>query len=275
MKRWCLSVPKKFHIFWSGGSLPYLRYLTVKTFKELNPSWEINLWTSQFKSKVRTWDTHELNYAEKWEDWTDRLYKLCDNIYSVDFENLGVRNIIAEVHKSDLLRCWILKEIGGVYSDTDIFYFRPITDLLVNKLKNKDIDTFVCICHYGHSNGLWMGVKGSKFFSLMFEEAKKIDPSRYQSNGPELCNRIFRTIESINKISPAVNIGMEAVYYYNGQHVDVIYSETRLIFDKNSIGIHWYAGHPFSGAFLNNTNGGLTNLPENIIGKLCKSTIDE
>jgi|WetSurMetagenome_2_1015567.scaffolds.fasta_scaffold00103_25 hypothetical protein len=270
MRGWYLNIPKKFHVFWSGNKLPYLRYLTVKTFKELNPSWEINLWTSQVKSEVRTWNTHELNYSETWEDWTDRLWKLCDNIHMIDFTNFGVKNSVAEVHKSDLLRCWILNEVGGVYSDTDIFYFKPITNLEVNRRKNKYAETFVCICHYGHSNGFWMGSKGSRFFGELFEQSKKIDPARYQSNGPELCNRMFRTIESINEISPAVNIGMEAVYYYNGQHVDAIYSEERVIFDKKSIGIHWYAGHPLSGMFLNRTNGGLTNLQNSIMDKLCK-----
>ena len=268
---WKLTqIPKKLHLFWSGGSLPYLRYLTAYTFKKLNPDWEINLWTSQIRFKTRTWNTHELNYAETWEDWTDKFYKLCDNIYAVDFKSeFGIENHISEVHKSDLLRYWFLNKEGGVYSDTDIFYFRPITTLEVNNGKNRLKETFVCISIYGHSNGFFMAAKGSDFFKYMFAQAKMCDLKNYQSNGPDLCNRLFPDIESIAEISPVADIGMDAVYFYNARNIDRIYKENRPMFHANSIGCHWYAGHPLSGNFLNNTNGGLKNLPDNIIGKLC------
>lgn len=275
MSKWFLNIPKKFHIFWSGGSLPYLRYLTAYTFKKFNPEWEINLWTSQVKSKVRTWNTHQLNYPETWEDWTDKLYRLCDNIHAIDFKSeLGVDNAISEVHKSDLLRYWFLNKEGGVYSDTDIVYFRPITNLEINKPENKNKETFVCISHYGHSNGFFLSAKGSEFFRRMYEIARWLNHSSvYQSAGPDLCNANYPTLESIEKISSVENIGMDAVYFYNGQHIDHIYNRNELIFDDNSIGLHWYAGHTLSGNFLNNTNGGLKNLPNNILGKLCNISI--
>lgn len=272
--KWFLNVPKKLHLFWSGGKLPYLRYLTAYTFKKLNPEWEINLWTSQFKFRTRTWNTGELNYPETWEDWTDKLYRICDNIYAVDFKSeFGIENNISEVHKSDLLRYWFLNKEGGVYSDTDIIYFRPITALEVNNKQNRLVETYVCISIYGHSNGFFMSVKDSEFFGDMFEQAKRCELTKYQSNGPDLCNRLFPTLESINKISPAVDIGMNAVYYYNAQYIERLYREKEPMFHANSIGCHWYAGHPLSGNFLNNTNGGLKNLPDNIMGKLCNISL--
>ena len=272
MNNWHLNIPKKIHFYWSG-KMPYLRYLSALSFKSLNPEWKIIFWTSLVKSEVRTWQTFELNYAQKWDDCSDRFYKLCDEIHEIDFKEFGMSNDISEVHKSDLLRYWVLNKYGGVYSDTDIVYFNPITELSVNSKENRAIETFVCIGSYGHSNGFFMASVGSGFFGRMFNEAREVDLVRYQSNGPDLCNRLFPTIESIDKFSPAANISMDAVYYFNGQHVDEIYRQEDLKFPVGAIGIHWYAGHPLSGKFLNSTNGGLKNLPDNIIGKLCRMSL--
>lgn len=271
--KWYLNIPKKIHFYWSGGKLPYLRYLTVKTFKELNPTWQINLWTSQFKSKVRTWNSHELNYKETWEDWTDKLYRICDNIYAVDIKTWGISNEISEVHKSDLLRYWILHRYGGVYSDTDIFYFKPMINLEVNIEENYKAEAFVCISNYGHSNGFFMASKGSKFFRYLFEQAKRCDLTKYQSNGPDLCNKLFPTLGSITEHYIVVNISMEAVYFYDGQHIQKIFNDSECLFPAKAIGCHWYAGHPMAGRFLSYTNGGLTHLPNNLIGNLCKSLL--
>jgi hypothetical protein len=65
-------------------------------------------------------------------------------------------------------------------------------------------------------------------------------------------------------------MGMDTVYCYNGQNINKLYQLNDLVFGPNSIGCHWYAGSPISGAFLNNTNGGMKNLPNNIVGKLCR-----
>lgn len=272
MNDWYLNIPKEINFYWSG-KMPYLRYLSALSFKRLNPEWKITLWTSEIKSQIRTWQTRELNYAQNWDDWSDRFFDLCDNVFPIDFEEFGVSNDISEVHKSDLLRYWILNHHGGVYSDTDIVFFNPIVSLSVNSKENRAVETFVCISGYGHSNGFFMATAGSGFFGRMFDEARKVKLIKYQSNGPDLCNRLFPTIDSINKLSPAMNIGMDAVYYYNGQHVDEIYRHKELRFPKWSIGIHWYAGNPLSGSFLNNTNGGLKNLPDNIIGQLCRTSL--
>jgi hypothetical protein len=274
MNRWKLNIPKKIHFYWSG-KMPYLRYLSALSFKRLNPEWEINIWTSQVKSKIRTWNSYELNYSENWDDWTEEFYNLSNEFHAVDFKKLGVSNSISEVHKSDLLRYWILNKYGGVYSDTDIFYFSPIADLSVNNKANKNIETFVCVCIYGHSIGFLMASAGSGFFKRMFDEACEVDMIKYQSIGPDLCNSLFPTVESINDFYPVVNIGMDAVYFYNGQHVDEIYNQEGLKFPKGAIGIHWYGGHPLSGKFLNATNGGLKNLPDNLMGKLCKLSLEE
>jgi hypothetical protein len=270
---WYLKVPKIIHVYWGVGRLPYLRYLTVASFMKFNPNWEVWLWRPKYPSRIVTWNTQELNYRSTWEDWTDALLNLNIKQIEVDFTEFGLSNEISEVHKSDFIRYYFLGKYGGVYSDMDIVYFRPITKIEVNKKENKKKETFVCISDYGHSNGFFMSSEGSQFFNTMFELAKRIDLRKYQSNGPDLCNSVYPTIESIQKISPVENISMEAVYYYNGQRVNILYQSNKLLFSEYSIGCHWYAGSSFSGKFLNETNGGLKNLSNNIISQLCRISI--
>jgi hypothetical protein len=270
---WYLKVPKILHVYWGCGKLPYLRYLTVASFRKFNPDWQVWLWRPKYSSRVVTWNTQELNYRSTWDDWTGMLLSLDIEKIEVDFTEYGLSNNISEVHKSDFIRYYFLGKYGGVYSDMDIVYFRPITYLEVNKKGNKNKETFVCISSYGHSNGFFMAAEGSQFFKTMFELAKRIDLRKYQSNGPDLCNATYPTIESIEKISRVENIGMEAVYYYDGQHINHIYQQNNLVFGEHSIGCHWYAGSPYAGKFLNETNGGLKNLSKNIISQLCRISI--
>ena len=268
---WHLNVPKILHVYWSADPMYYLRYMTVKSFIEQNPDWKVMLWLPKHPYKVVTWNTIELNYKKDIKtDYFPELLKLDIEVHYVDMEDYGVSNEISEVHKSDYLRYWVLYQYGGVYSDFDILYFKPIEHLKVNVIENADVETFVCISpRYGHSAGFYMASEGSLYFHHMHFKAKEsIDSADYQSVGPNLVNKLFPTLESIAKVSNVQEIGMEAVYAHDGQHIPDLYSGVSSRFTENSIGCHWYAGHPLSGVFLNKTNGGLENLPNNIISNL-------
>ena len=239
-------LPKKLHLYWSNDRLPYLSFLTAFTFKHLNPQWEINLWTPLIKSQLRTWASDEHSYSEKFSDWTARLYSIADVVHIVDMRDLGVGNDISEIHKSDLLRYWFLYQQGGIYSDTDILYFKPVDSHLF-----EDHESFICPYSYGNSIGFLAAHKGSKFYEFMFDQARNGPFDSYQNIGAELMNRLAPgNIEGMGRIS------MDMVYHYNADHVKEIF-ESDLIYPEISIGQHWYAGHPWAGEFLNATNGGM------------------
>jgi hypothetical protein len=60
------------------------------------------------------------------------------NKLSVDFDKLGFGENMAEVHKNDYIRISALNHYGGLWSDTDIIYFRPMVNIPVNIPENKD-----------------------------------------------------------------------------------------------------------------------------------------
>ena len=74
--KWHLKVPQILHLYWNMEKLSYLQYLTVRTFMEINPDWEIILWYPKYPSKVVTWKTKEQEYELKFVD--DYLPQLKD-----------------------------------------------------------------------------------------------------------------------------------------------------------------------------------------------------
>ncbi len=273
---WNLQIPKILHVYWDSSLLPHIRYMTVNTFMRLNPDWKIILWTPQYPNLGKVWKTREHGYhlqcSDKWED----LLKLPITVNKVDFTKYGLSNDLAEVHKSDFLRTHLLSTMGGVWSDMDILYFNPIINLRVNNKDNRNIDTFVCISYYGHSTGFMMASPNNNFFKTMFAlSLKEYNPDQYQCIGPVLYNKYGKSIDSINKMSSAINIDMESVYWYDGHNIPELMSLGDPILLPNAVGIHWYAGYNKWGRFLNETDGGRINLPPTIIGNLLKKLNNE
>jgi len=270
-RNWRLKVPKICHLYWGGGVLPYLRFMTVKSFMTLNPEWEVWLWSSVKYSAGESWKTVEQKYVPQCADFTEQLYSLSVVKKTVDFQNFGFSNGISEVHKADFMRSYIMSVYGGVWVDMDVLFFKPITDIEVNELTNKDIEIFVCMCSYGHSTGFLMSQKGSRFFERLVTMAhREFNPTLYQCLGPEIYNKYGGTIEEINKTSSALNMKMDVVYAHDAHHMMEILQNVHPRFTEGSIGVHWYAGHPMWEFFFNETDGGLKNLPDNIIGNLLK-----
>ena len=266
---WHLKVPKVCHVYWGGESLPYMRMLTVKSFLKYNPDWEVIVWTPSKYGTKRTWTTRELNYPVLCEDCTQELMAL--NITVKEFECSVFGDDISEVHKSDYLRLDLLANHGGVWSDMDIIYFKPMEELAVNIEANAEKDTFVCVGWYGHSAGFMMSAKGSKYFKALLDLTKQeFTPKEYQCIGPTMYNKFYPKFEDVNAVSPSVNIDMDAVYAHDAMHIASILDGSPAKFTNKSIGIHFYAGFPAWGEFMKNTNGGKGNLTDNVISNVLR-----
>jgi hypothetical protein len=274
--KWQLRVPKIFHVYWGGGVMPYIRFLTVKSFMKYNPDWKIMFWYPKYPTTHITWPTGELCYPVNCDDYSSEMLKLPIKSMAVDFDEIGFKNTATEVHKSDFIRLHLLTTFGGVWSDMDIIYFKPITNLLVNTIENRNKETFVCSSAYGHSIGFLMSQPKSKFFQYLLDIIKSRPlPSQYQAIGPTLYNEYFRNIETINQLSPAINLDMDVVYSHNAGSIPDFLNNVPPRFTEGSIGAHWYAGHSQWSEFFARTNGGLTNLPNNLIGNIIRKINNE
>ena len=272
---WQLNIPKILHVYWGGGPINYLRFLTIKTFMKYNPDWKIRFLYPKYFSKNKSWLSYEnKDETSSYKNFTQEVFDLPITKTDIDFRDFGIDNSISEVHKSDFIRLHQLSTFGGVWSDMDIIYVRPMNDFYLNTPENKDIETFICNNDYGHSIGFMMASEGNKFFKTLGEYAiKEYEPTYYQTIGARLYNKYFYTMDSINAITPAINFSLDVVYPHIAGNEEKILYGTVSNFTDRTLGVHWYAGHSQWKNFILQTNGGLENLPNTLIGKLIKDNL--
>jgi hypothetical protein len=239
------------HFYWGGGPLSFLQHLTIVSFKKHNPNWKIFLWMPKVINPILpTWETVEQVERYIGQDYLEETKKLC-KVKTIDFEKLGASRL-HEVQKSDFIRWHILYKYGGVWSDMDILYVKPLPDL--------EFDATVCYDGEHHLIGFYMAEPEQQLYLDIFEEAKNriVAPysKDYQFLGSRMLKSMFFGIMTLNKVyskSKILNLPMDLVYSYTSDQPDVeelfFGSEDRTT--KNTIGIHWFNGHPFAKKYQN------------------------
>ena len=257
------KIPKIAYFYWGAERLPWLRYLTIYSFVKMNPDWEVILYYPKNNTKINTWISTEHCYKIDCHDYFDELKKLPILIMPFDGSSIGILNELPEVFKSDFLRWHLLSKKGGVWLDMDILFNKSMNYINLNIKNKKDIDTIVSISGSitpvsFHSIGFMASGGINEYYRYVISKAicSKIDFTNYQSMGIVLLNEEFPTIESIQNKFPnlnVANIAFDTVYaYYAMKYIPDIFTPNvpnRL--QNHSIGIHWYAGHPKAGEFLN------------------------
>lgn len=224
-------IPKTLFLYWGGRDLSYLRFMTVKSFKKYNPDWQIRVFYPTHPQTGRGWTTNEHAVEYKGEDYFDKL-KDYATVESLDMEELGFGNELAEVHKSGVFRLWALTKYGGVYSDFDILYFKPMVEI-------KERAYF----HHpdGHfADGFLASKKDDKLFKFLLERLKTASTGKYQSFGPTLWGEYFGS-----KKPDGWNIPKSLVYACDWQDVDKLFGDYRL--PDDAVGIHWFGGSDKAG----------------------------
>lgn len=231
---WYLT-PKNLFLYWgTARPLSYFRFLTVKSFAELNPEWNIEVYYDH--SPVgRSWGIgrHERVEDYRGENYFDSLKQFA-KIKKFDFSNTPVKDS-HDIHKSDYLRWHLLRDYGGVWSDFDIYYTKPITALKENIEENKDKELFLPkYLENKFAIGFIIGNKEAKGLVACCDSIEAFySRNAFQSIGADL----LHSIEDKLNYSPLDPIGVYPTTYRHIQsHKEKI---------PNSIGIHWYGGSKY------------------------------
>jgi hypothetical protein len=268
------QIPKIAHFYWGGGNMAYLRYLTVASFMRHNPTWDVFFYVPQYPASLHSWISPEQKYADCYQDCADLIKGTGATIKKIDFNSMGFSNTASEVHKSDFLRWNLLNIPGGIWSDMDIIFTRPMDDLCFNKEGFSDINAVVCIGAYGHSIGFLMGGIGNSCFNTIYQASlRAYNEKSYQCMGSLLCNSLFPNIASA-KTGGTVpyNLPMDVVYSYDfNSYKELFEAMPAKRFTNNTIGVHWYGGSDRAGRYLNDTNGGFNIYGDSIIDNLIKN----
>ena len=276
---WNLKIPKILHLYWGGNKpLSFFRYLTPLSFSKLNPDWEIRVYMPLTPIQGDKWKQGEQKAsAYNGLDYSANLNKIKNlTVFKMDFYNLGIPKDLPEVHRSDIVRLYLLKEYGGVWSDFDVLYINPMDNFCYNTDPiRKDSDVFVCynVLKGFHSIGFLMGCveKNYSFFGDVFKKALLLKGSSdYQGYGRFLLESYFKYLPQevikfhASKGVKVANIPYGTVYAINWEQITRFYFGPKLDFFPDTLGIHWYAGSPISSTFDNKFNEGTIGEYESI-----------
>lgn len=239
---------KILHLYWGRNKpLSYLRSLTATTFKKLNPDWEVKIWVPKRPSECVTWQSGEHPVDYEGTDYLDTL----EGVREMDFNSIGVNCNIPEVHKSDLLRWYLLATEGGIWSDFDIIYINPVTPAMMETWQGAGLCKYGVMGHreeklyqaigFLTSEGTW----GKRFFFDLFRFGiEKGEQPAYQAFGAHLLDEFLATRWTYKETpfyhDPAI------VYHYHDLHNVLNYfTNHQVICDRDkTIGLHWYGGNP-------------------------------
>lgn len=259
------NIPKIIHLYWDGSSMSYLHYLTVLSLNKLNPDWEIIVHTPKVKFNGITWETGEQSVPYTGKDFWPKVKSLdFVKINVFDFNTIGIVNEIPEVFKSDFIRWYLLSTVGGVWSDFDILYVKPLNEVkFEGTMVTGEVDslsTALVFDGFHHIIGFYMSEPNNPFFSRILEESKRsLNFKGYQSIGSRLLMRMYPTLDVIRNQfgdKSISNLPMEVVYPIIASEktiYDLFFNDNiKDYITDNTIGIHWYNGDKISKDYLNN-----------------------
>lgn len=279
------KIPKIAHFYWGGEKLSYLRFLSVKSFQKYNPDWAIWVHVPAFVSNATpVWDTFQQKNTNIKHNYFDQLTDITGlTVVEHDFSRLGFDNNAHEVHKSDFLRWHLLAKHGGLWSDIDILYTASMTCLMENTDSNAMIDTALCPLKppHKHTVGFMLSSQNNNFFQYISELAcSAYDPARYQCMGSDLINERFKTFDSFAETFNNHNfifLNKMCVYPVTSKNIEYFYQTMnpgirKKLNHKNTVGYHWFAGHPLSQAFENEFTADCIDKYDNLLTTVIKES---
>lgn len=243
------NIPKIAYFYWDTSPMPFLRWLSLYSFRKFNPDWEMKL-LQPINGRIEpTWSSFENKTIYLGEDYLSKYPINNLQIINCDMEEYGFSNEISDIYKSDILRINFLILTGGIWSDLDILYWKSIYDLSFNQFNKAEIKNVLCCNFNGHSTGFLMSEKDSKIFIFLkfILSETRYNENSYQSFGPDLFNEFLAGRDFFN-------LPFKEIYPLDYRYIIPMCNQNLFIEENGNVGIHWYAGHSVWDNFVNNIN---------------------
>jgi len=237
-----------FGLFWCGGKISYLRYLTFKTLRHFHPDAKIDFVISKnYNKDVHKWSVERQDFERNNDiiDYKDKIRDLNVNIKEIDY---FIDASYCPVYQADLFRWWYLYNYGGFYLDTDQLILKSFNnlplehDFIYSQFANDDRPKYA-------PTGVLGCVKESEFAKIMMNVVpRSYSSSSYNSSGPFILEFVLGRMTLNNSYNA------DPILFYPikcSKYVSKIYNGEFEI-PKESICLHWYGAHPMSQEFNNN-----------------------
>ena len=265
------NIPKRIFFYWENDKISWMRYMTLYSFRKFNPGWTMDLFYDDktiFENQWKTFNKQDFS-SFNGIDYYDKIKDLNINIkkWDMNIDGLEVFKGVTPSGKSDIFKWYELYKNGGIFSDMDILYFKPI-DNLYNHLIDNGFDTVICekqnnIFKY-LSVGFISSNKNNDFYKDIFNNCFKFQKqNEYQTYGVDCIYDLYNTVPINSNVSGAstnkypnlkiFNLPFNTVYPFDSNQIDICFNNDLKLeqLDTNTIGYHWYAGHPTSQKYNN------------------------
>lgn len=270
-------IPKVAYFYWGGSVMPYLRYMSMASFKKYNPEWKVIVFTPVQLTTSQSWTTFENKEALNTKDYMPQLQQAGVVVSPFDMQGIGFPNEIPEVLKSDILRLFLLSKFGGLWCDDDILFFRPLT----HTLEPTECNAYFCYRRGGptqedtakngpryHSIGFLAGAPGNVYFTKLFDGVRNVfNPTQYQSAGSPYYKTVYAE-PNMDRTPDVYNIDVNTVYPTRAALSIFTLPAGHFmneVLTPKCIGIHWYGGAPASGQYQNLVTGETYGQHDNIV----------
>jgi len=262
------KIPKILHLYWDNSPMSALQVVTVTSFHELNPDWEINVY--QPKQEYVGQESYVPMYTGK--DYFNLVRELpFVNIKEIDLDDFGIDSRLHNILRSDIFRYHILYRYGGVWSDFDVIWVKPMVQMLhlpiLGRCRLEEMESAVCLYKYSygfHNISIMLSSVGCSFIKSLIDECNRIQEDmeistlEHQSFGTSMLNGLYETIyDVIRRFPKVVGLAYKTFYPYSINRLRDLYVNAypeRIT--KNVMAIHWFNGHDLSQEYA---HGGLRN----------------
>jgi len=244
--------------------MSWMRYMTLKSFRFLNPTWDIILYTAPCSGSEKTWkdNVDQDFFTYKGQNFFDKVHEL--DIEILEWKMVELQNV-GPSHLSNFLKWFKLQAHGGIYADMDILWVRPFDELYQQM---REFDTAICWTKY-----LSIGLLGSSIGNRMFQKfyshaCSCYTPDRYQCVGVESIYALLyndlafsedgsvdwnflaqqNMLQDIRDRFPDLkifNIPFATVYPFKCTEMEKVFN-ARYSLPDHVVGLHWYAGDPLA-----------------------------
>jgi hypothetical protein len=240
-----MRIPKILHLYWDRSPMSLLQTFTVLTFHRLNPDWKIVVYLIKQDLEKQTYIP---SYTGR--DYFPIIEPFVE-FKEVDLVKEGVSLDMCAILATDNLRRKALYNEGGVYSDFDVLWLKPM-----RIFPYENFECTVCFYKEGtghHSVGVTVAERGSGYLKSLIGEYDKVKfPYKHQAFGSDIDNVKYPNLAYVNKLFPRVcGVPYNVFYPYDIYDLERLYLLNDLTPLKNAVCLHWFNGHKLTKEYIN------------------------
>jgi hypothetical protein len=247
-----------------------LQVFTIESFHALNPDWKICVYIP--KQRYRG----EAKYIP---DYTGKDYfSVIENMYFVEIIKIDLQNYFIDLNlhnilRSDIFRYYILYDVGGVWSDFDVIWLKPMEHInnieIFGNVSIGNMGTMVILYETikGHHNiSIMLSCEKHQFYKTLINESISIQENQnkgqihdHQTFGSEMLGVMYPTLNDvIDKFGDIVGFKYETFFPYSIFNMEQLYNQEDLtpLESNNVMCVHWFNGHSLSKEYVNQNKFG-------------------